>query len=208
MPIGSFAHQYAGARRVEERRAESGQLSREMDQDREDSVKARLNRGRRFRSFIPALVIALFVMGFGVAAAAENVASSAATIMVDIGDNTFTPAAITANVGDTITWTHKGQRPHDVTSDNGAISSPRRMMNGATFSFTVTTPGTISYVCTIHTGMNGTINVQGAPAAAPRTGGGGMAAAAMQQWQQIAALAIMLIGGSAAIAMLRLRKGV
>lgn len=160
-----------------------------------------------FRSFIPALVIALFVIGVGAAAAAENVASSAATLTVDIGDNTFTPAALTANVGDTITWTHKGQRPHDVTSDNGAINSPRRMMNGATFSYTLTTPGVINYVCTIHTGMAGTINVQGAPAAAPRTGGGGLATAAMQQWQQLAALAVVLVGGSGAIVALRLRKG-
>ena len=168
-------------------------------------MKARLNRGRLIRSFIPALVIALFVIGIGAAAAAENSASSAATVMVDIGDNTFTPASVNANVGDTITWTHKGQRPHDVTSDNGAINSPRRMMNGATFSFTVTTPGAINYVCTIHTGMNGTINVQGAPGATPRTGGG-FAATALQGWQQLAALGVVLVGGSAALAALRLRR--
>lgn len=171
-------------------------------------MKARLNRGRVIRSFIPALVIALFVVGIGAAAAAENTATSGATVNIEMGDNFFNPATVNVNVGDTVVWTHKGTggRPHDVTANNGTINSPRRMMNGATFSYTATTPGTIAYVCTIHTGMNGTLNVQGAPGAAPRTGGGGMAAAALQGWQQLAALGIVLVGGSAALAALRLRR--
>jgi plastocyanin len=165
-------------------------------------VKAIWKRGRLFRSFIPALVIALFVVGIGTAAAKQN----AATVNVEIGDNFFKEANVTVNVGDTVTWTNKGQRPHDVTADNQSFKSPPRMMNGATFSFTFTTPGTYTYICTIHAGQNGTITVQGAPGAAPRTGGGGMAETVMVQWQQLGALAIVLIGGSAALTFLRLRR--
>ncbi len=88
------------------------------------------NWKRLSRSFIPAIVLGLFVMGIGVAAAAENSAAQAATINIEIGDNIFAPVTVNAKVGDTITWTHKGQRPHDVTADNGSFVSPRRMMNG------------------------------------------------------------------------------
>ncbi len=170
-------------------------------------MKAQRNRGRSYRSFIPALVLALCVIGIGTVAAADNVASGA-TVNIEMGDNFFNPATINVNVGDTVVWTHKGtlNRPHDVTSDNGAINSPRRMVNGATFSFTPTAAGVINYVCTIHAGMNGVLNVQGAPTAAPRTGGGGLASTTMQQWQQLAALGMVLVLGSATIAVLRLRR--
>ena len=169
-------------------------------------MKARLHRGRLFRSFIPALAIALFVVGIGAAAAAENVASGA-TVNIQMADDVFNPATTNANVGDTIVWTHTGQRPHDVTADNGAFSSPRRLMNGATFSFTATAPGVFNYQCTIHANMDGVLNIQGAPGATPRTGGG-FAATALQQWQQLAALGFVLVAGSAAIAALRLRRNV
>lgn len=170
-------------------------------------MKARRSRGRLFRSFIPALVIALFVVGVGAAAAAEN-ASSGATVNIEIGDNFFNPATINVNVGDTVVWTHKGTggRPHDVTADNGAFASPRRLANGATFSYTATAPGTFNYQCTIHTGMNGVLNVLGAPGAAPRTGGGGMIGAVMLQRQQLLALGFVLVAGSVALTALRLRR--
>jgi hypothetical protein len=124
-----------------------------------------------------------------------------------MGDDFFNPATANVNVGDTVVWTHAGAagRPHDVTADNGSFNSPRRMMSGATFSFTVTAPGTINYQCTIHANMDGVLNVMGTPGAAPRTGGGGMVGAVMLQWQQLAVLAVVLVGGSAALAALRLR---
>lgn len=170
-------------------------------------MKARRTRGRMLRACITAMVIALCLSVIGVAAAADT-ASSGATVNIEIGDNFFNPAAVTVNVGDTIVWTHKGQRPHDVTADNGVLNSPRRLMNGATYSFTATTPGTIKYQCTIHAGMEATITVQGAPAAAPRTGAGGFAAAAMQQRQQLLALGTILVAGSAAVTVLRRRRGI
>lgn len=131
---------------------------------------------RRSKLLSRALILAILTVLFmGLAAAA-----SAATMTVEMRDNTFQPQTITVNVGDTITWTNVGQRPHDATADNGAFSSPRRMSNGQSFSWTATAPGTYTYVCTIHInqGMRGTIVVQGAGGAPamPGTGGGGMAA--------------------------------
>jgi plastocyanin len=147
---------------------------------------------------VPAVLIALFLASAAVAGAAQ-----AATVTVQMGDNTFTPDSVTVNVGDTVTWNHVGNNPHDVTADNGAFSSPRRMANGQSFSWTATAPGTFTYTCTIHAarGMKGTIVVQGAgggaPAAAPRTGGGGMATTTDPRlpWLALAALGLTAATG-------------
>jgi plastocyanin len=171
-------------------------------------VGKRRNWGRISRSFIPALVIALFVLGVGAAAAKNSAAqTSAATVNVEVGDRFFNPAQLTVNVGDTVVWTNKGQLPHDVTADNGAFVSPRRMANGQSFSFTVTTPGTYSYQCTIHSNMTAVLNVVGAaPAAVPRTGAGGMAGSVLVQWQQLAAIVVLVGGGAALLVLRRLRR--
>lgn len=171
-------------------------------------MNTKRNWKRLGRSFIPAIVLGLFVMGIGVAAAAENSAAQAATINIEVGDNFFNPAQATVNVGDTVVWTLKGARPHDVTSDDGSILSPRRMMNGQSFSFTATKAGTFAYQCTIHSGMVATLVVQAAtPTAIPKTGGGGMATTALGQWQQLAMLGVILVGGSAALVVVRRRHG-
>ena len=133
------------------------------------------------RVLVPTFLIALFIASATIAWASESAAQ--ATVNVEMRDNAFAPQSVTVNVGDTVTWTNVGQRPHDATARNGAFSSPRRMMNGQTFSWTAAAAGTYDYVCTIHEamGMTGTIVVQGgggtggAPAAPPRTGSGGMA---------------------------------
>ena len=136
------------------------------------------------RVLVPTFLIALFIASATIAWASESAAQ--ATVTVEMRDNVFAPQNVTVNVGDTVTWSHVGQRPHDATARNNAFSSPRRMMNGQTFSWTATAAGTYDYVCTIHEamGMVGTIVVQGAggtggtggaPAAPPRTGSGGMA---------------------------------
>jgi plastocyanin len=178
-----------------------------------------------FRSFIPALVIALFVVGIGAAAAAENT-SSGATVNIEIGDNFFNPRSATVNVGDTVIWTNKGRNPHDVTANNGSFTSPRNLAPGATYSFTVTTAGSFPYVCTVHVNHDGTLVVQAAPAAAPatapplasptatttapgaapRTGGGGMMGVALQPWQQLLALVGLMVGAVALLVTRRVRR--
>jgi len=169
-------------------------------------VNTQRNWKRLSRSFVPALVLGLFVMGIGVAAAAENSAAQAATINIETGDNFFNPTQATVNVGDTVVWTLKGARPHDITSDDGSFVSPRRLMNGQSFSYTTTKAGSFAYQCTIHTGMVATLIVQAAtPTAVPNTGGGGMAATALGQWQQLAMLGVILVGGSAALVAVRRR---
>ncbi len=76
------------------------------------------------------------------------------TVNIEIGDNTFTPAALSVAPNTTVIWTHTGQRPHTVTADDGSFSSGE-LRNGATFQFTFDQAATVAYFCEFHGGAGG-----------------------------------------------------
>ena len=96
--------------------------------------------------------------------AASPVAAAAHT--VQITDSTFGPGVLTIQVGDTVTWTNADDRPHTVTSNDGAFDSGN-LDEGATFSFTFDATGTYAYLCEYHPEMTATIVVEAAAAQAP-----------------------------------------
>jgi plastocyanin len=64
----------------------------------------------------------------------------AASTLVRMTDYVFEPAAVTINVGDTITWTNTTS-PHTAIADNGHFAS--HMVDGANpYSLTFNMPGT------------------------------------------------------------------
>jgi amicyanin len=72
----------------------------------------------------------------------------------------FDPNAIHARVGQTITWTNRDDAPHNVTYVAGPrFTSAPTFTNGQSFTLKLTRAGTISYRCTIHPGMHGSIVV-------------------------------------------------
>jgi plastocyanin len=95
--------------------------------------------------------------------------------VINLSSLMFHPTTITVKAGDTITWRNDEAITHTVTSGRfvgvdkttGLRSSqePDGTFNaklagkGKTFSFTFTKPGTYSYYCDIHQGMNATIKV-------------------------------------------------
>lgn len=83
--------------------------------------------------------------GKGVTVAMQNIA--------------FNPSSVTVKVGQTVTWANKDGVQHNVTAQSGASFRSNNIGAGGTFSFKVTKPGTIKYVCTIHPGMDGTLIV-------------------------------------------------
>ncbi|MBD3404095.1 hypothetical protein GF420_14480 [candidate division GN15 bacterium] len=110
------------------------------------------------RTWIVVLACCLLVGLFGQASATiHNVA---------IGNNFFSPAEITVNHGDTVTWTLTAGT-HTTTS----AASSRKTWNsgvmntvGQTYTIIITPldgPGPFDYDCTIHAGMSGRIVVQG-----------------------------------------------
>jgi plastocyanin len=87
----------------------------------------------------------------------------------------FMPASITVKAGSTVTWRNDEPITHTVTSGAyrgvdattglrsgqrpDGLFDTRLEGQGDTFSYTFTTPGTYSYYCDIHYGMNATVIV-------------------------------------------------
>jgi len=78
---------------------------------------------------------------------------------VAIADFQFTPAQITINQGDTVTWINNGPTPHSATAPDGSFDTGI-FPAGQSRSHTFNDAGTFSYICTPHPQMNGTIVVQ------------------------------------------------
>ena len=77
----------------------------------------------------------------------------------------FEPADVTVKTGDTVTWTNDEAVGHDVTKEGGpgpefSSGDPGGMQEGDTFEQTFDMPGMIEYVCTVHSNMTGTVNVE------------------------------------------------
>jgi plastocyanin len=90
-------------------------------------------------------------------AATTPTASSQSGSSVSISDFAFSPAALTASVGTTVTWTNKDSVTHTVTDDKGAFN--HSVPPGQTFKFTFTKAGTYTYHCSIHPSMRATVVV-------------------------------------------------
>jgi len=78
-----------------------------------------------------------------------------ATHDVSVINNAFSPANLTIEVGDTVRWTNNSGRTHNVTGPDWA--SPTS--SSFTYSRTFNSVEQVAYECTIHNGMNGSINV-------------------------------------------------
>lgn len=80
-------------------------------------------------------------------------------VAVTIGFNAFGPAQTEALTGDEVRWTNSGARVHTVTAADGAFDSGRLPV-GTRFARSFEAPGTVRYLCTLHPGMNGTLEVR------------------------------------------------
>jgi plastocyanin len=79
---------------------------------------------------------------------------------VQMLDNAFEAKDITVKVGDTITWENAGAAPHTATATEGADFDSGSVAPGDSYEWTAKKAGTVSYVCTFHPGMEGTITVE------------------------------------------------
>jgi plastocyanin len=120
--------------------------------------------GSMRRLAIPLMLLALLAAacgdddgGGGEGAASEACPDGAVVIrMVDIK---FDPKDATADVGQEICWTNEDSIDHNAVAESGADFESELFGKGQTFTTTVDAPGTVEYVCTIHPGMVGTIEV-------------------------------------------------
>lgn len=86
-------------------------------------------------------------------------ASGAKGVSVSMKNIQFNPSTIHAKVGQTITWTNDDSVQHNVVAKSGAKFASSLVPSSGTYKFKVTKPGVIKYVCTIHPGMDGEIDV-------------------------------------------------
>ena len=85
--------------------------------------------------------------------------SEAGAVSAGIENFTFTPADVTAAVGETITWTNEDSVAHTVTLDNHACDTGN-IGQGKSASLVFDAAGTYPYHCSIHPNMTGKITIQ------------------------------------------------
>jgi plastocyanin len=107
----------------------------------------------RARSFVAAAaaLAAMLLIGGAVAVAA--------TRAVAISGFAFSPATVTINVGDRVTWTNSDAVAHTATATGGAFDTGD-IGQGQSASVRFTKAGTYAYYCTPHPSMTGTIRVR------------------------------------------------
>lgn len=85
--------------------------------------------------------------------------AQAADFKADIQGMSFSPAAITVSVGDTVTFTNRDGAPHTATAVDGSFSTAT-LRKGKSETITFDSAGSFDFFCKIHPGMKGTITVQ------------------------------------------------
>lgn len=120
----------------------------------------------RFAKLLPAALLAALLLA-GCSGSPEktgNVKDGEATgdaTRIEAGDNFFKPEAVTLKAGEQVTVeiTNGGDTPHDWTIDELSVSTGV-MSAGDVANATFTVPDDdVKFVCTLHRGMEGTINV-------------------------------------------------
>jgi LPXTG-motif cell wall-anchored protein len=107
---------------------------------------------------------------------AKPKAIAAASGSVAIADFTFSPASITIDVGDTVTWNNNGPTPHSATANDGSFDTGI-LKKGQSGSHTFNQAGSFSYFCQPHPYMKATVVVQAAQSGGGDASGSGGGAA-------------------------------
>lgn len=99
----------------------------------------------RLLSLTPALLLA------------ATPASAGEVYHISIGDLAFSPALVTAHVGDTVEWLNSDFLDHTATAENGGFDVT--MEPGHTARVALDHAGIVTYICRYHPGMTGEIRV-------------------------------------------------
>jgi plastocyanin len=96
---------------------------------------------------------------------AEPAVSAAASSSVTIENFVYSPATVTVDEGDTVSWTNRDSAPHTATGSGGTFNTGT-LDEGQSGSATFPKAGSFAYICALHPNMKGTVVVTG-------SGGGG-----------------------------------
>ena len=95
-----------------------------------------------------AAVVAAFVLGCSDDGTGPSCGSGGTATAVRVCDDLFAPSSSPITAGATVEWSWGGQRPHNVTFEDGQGSSTTQ--TSGTHERTFSTSGTFRYRCTIH----------------------------------------------------------
>jgi plastocyanin len=102
---------------------------------------------------ILAIALGALALSFG----SDTARAADETVIID--NFAFSPATVTIQVGDTVTWSNMDDTAHTATADDASWDSGN-LAPGATFPHTFTQAGTFTYHCEIHPTMTGTVVVE------------------------------------------------
>jgi len=108
------------------------------------------------------LLLPFFALAVLAVGAAPATPASTATKTVQIKRSAFSPASVTINTGDAISWVNSDTQNHQVVSNNGSFVSAI-LGPGKRYSHTFSTAGTYRYHDGLNAAMKGTIVVKGPP---------------------------------------------
>jgi plastocyanin len=110
------------------------------------------------RALRPTVLFAVLASTSCLAQDASN-AGAGPVATVNMDHNTFIPSEITVVPGTTVTWVNNEAMPHTVVDTSKGFRS-KTLAKDAKFSFTFTTAGDYSYLCSIHPNMKGKVIVK------------------------------------------------
>ena len=92
------------------------------------------------------------------AGAACSKSPAAGAVAVTIKGFAFNPADISAQVGQTVTFTNDDSAPHTATLDDGSCTTPN-ISTGKSDGLMFTAAGTYPFHCNVHPAMKGKITI-------------------------------------------------
>ncbi len=110
------------------------------------------------------IVVLAAVAGLALAVTGASQPASLVTKTVSITATAFSPTSRTIATTDSIKWTNKDTKNHQVVANNGSFASPT-IAPGKTYTHTFNTAGTFNYHDALHPSLTGKIIVTGPPPA-------------------------------------------
>ena len=88
--------------------------------------------------------------------------SAAGSAEISIENFSFKPTILTIAPGTAVTWVNNDEEPHNIVNVGGStrLFRSQGLDGGDKYTFVFDTPGTYSYICSVHPRMEGTIVVK------------------------------------------------
>jgi plastocyanin len=121
---------------------------------------------RRRLALLTLPIVGLAACGGGGGGGAKEQAASSSpcpsgAVVVHMKNIKFDPDQTSAKVGQTVCWVNDDSVQHDAVDEDTSAFHSALYGKGKTFSWKADKAGTVSYVCTVHPGMQGKLTITG-----------------------------------------------